>query len=77
MKKGTLPLRWVSSPGPFDSSDDRAFDRQAKGPGLDTHQSGSVPFFTKNLVEFRSIKKDFLKKFYWLKICFIIQLKLN
>ena len=28
------------------SSDDRAFERQSKGPGLDTQRSGSVPFFT-------------------------------
>ena len=90
VKKGTLPLRWVSSPGPFDCrsnalsselrnlftpiwlriyhelftnfsksfqsimsiirkvyhSDDRAFDRQSEGTGLDTQRSGSVPFFT-------------------------------
>ena len=26
------------------SSDDRAFDRQSKGPGLGTQRSGSVPF---------------------------------
>ena len=30
------------------SSDDRAFDRQSKGTGLDTQRNGSVPFFTKN-----------------------------
>ena len=30
------------------SSDDRAFDRQSKGPGLDTQRSGSVPFCTEN-----------------------------
>ena len=59
VKKGTLPLRWVSSPGLFDcrsvkkvvwnfrSTDDRAFDRQSKGPGFDTQRSESVPFFTK------------------------------
>ena len=38
----------------FRSSDDRAFDRQSKGPGLDTQRSRSVPFFTE--------KKKFLKK---------------
>ena len=30
------------------SSNDRAFDRQSKGSGLDTQRSGSVPFFTEN-----------------------------
>ena len=29
-------------------NDDRAFDRQSKGPRLDTQRSGSVPFFTEN-----------------------------
>ena len=57
VKKGTLPLRWVSSPGPFDCSDDRAFDRQSKDPGLDTQRSGSVPFFTEK------------KKFQFIKTC--------
>ena len=28
------------------SSEERAFDRQSKGPGLDTQRRGSVPFFT-------------------------------
>ena len=65
MKKGTLPLRWVSIPGPLNCrsnalsselrrnllwnlrrSDDRAFDRQFKGPGIDTQRNGNVPFFT-------------------------------
>ena len=32
------------------SSDDRAVDRQSKGPGLDTQRSGSVPFFTEKIV---------------------------
>ena len=32
------------------SSDDRAFDRQSKGPGVDTQRSGSVPFFTEKIV---------------------------
>ena len=34
------------------SSDDRAFDRQSKGHGLDTQRSGSVPFFTENFFRF-------------------------
>ena len=34
------------------SSDDRAFDRQSKGPGLDTQRSGSVPFFTEFFFKF-------------------------
>ena len=47
VKKGTLWLRWVSSPGPSD-----AFDRQSKGPGLDTQRSESVPFFTDIFFQF-------------------------
>ena len=35
----------------FPSSDDRAFDRQSKNPGLDTQWSGSIPFFTENFFE--------------------------
>ena len=30
------------------SSDDRAFNRQWKGPGLDTQRGGSVPFITED-----------------------------
>ena len=33
------------------SSDDRVFDRQSKGPGLDTQRSGSVPFFTEKFLQ--------------------------
>ena len=33
------------------SSDNRTFDRQSEGPGLDTQRSGSVPFFTKNCLK--------------------------
>ena len=32
------------------SSDDGAFDRQSKSPGLDTQRSGRVPFFTEKIV---------------------------
>ena len=56
VKKGTLPLRWVSisNPGPLGcrlnalSSELQRFDRKSKGPGfdIDIQQSGSVPFFT-------------------------------
>ena len=30
---------------------DRVFDRQSKGPSLDTQRSGSVPFFTEKIVQ--------------------------
>ena len=33
------------------SSDNRAFDRQSKGPGLDTQGSGSVPSFAEKNVQ--------------------------
>ena len=53
MKKGTLPqidsvkkVLWN-----LRSSDDRAFDRQSKGLGLDTQRSGSVPFITENFFQ--------------------------
>ena len=33
------------------NSDDGAFDRQSKGPGLDTQRSGSVPFSTEKIIQ--------------------------
>ena len=33
------------------SSDDRAFDRKSKGPGLVTQRSGSVPFCTEKFLK--------------------------
>ena len=43
------------------SSDDRAYDRQSKGPGLDTQRSGSVPVFTENF--FRNFLYFYSEKF--------------
>ena len=34
------------------SSDNRAFDRQSKGPGVNMQRSGSVPFFTENFFKY-------------------------
>ena len=43
------------------SSDDKAFDRQSKGPELDTQWSQSVPFHTENIFQ---VFKNFI---YFLK----------
>ena len=45
------------------SSDDRAFDRQSKGPGLVTQRSGSVPFFTENFFDDVLVTAEEIKKF--------------
>ena len=77
VKKGTLPLRWVSSPDPFDcrsnalSSELRRFYNFSHRNLFDTQRSRSVPFFAENF--FKNIYLVYLFKKYFLKRSILVK----